>query len=188
MSTDFVKSDNVCVCYADSDYSTDEQTYIFYGVRTNADFLVHNGFVYPDNEHDAVKIRLGVSRSDPLYSLRCRLLQTLSLPALAEFYLTLGPCPVDGKLLAFVRIFNMDQSTYHFEYPCIPVALSYLQFEYCNITIGNFLFKKCIHAIDEKLEILYNILKKEYIDLILLKMKRLLKDLLYILLYFKLNT
>lgn len=111
LSTDFVKTDNVCVCYADSDYSADDQVYIFYGVRTNADFLVHNGFVYPDNEHDAVKIRLGVSRSDPLYSLRYRLLQTLSLPALAEFYLTPGPFPVDGKLLAFVRIFNMDQST-----------------------------------------------------------------------------
>lgn len=110
LSTDFEKGDNVCVCYADNEYSADEQVFIFYGVRTNADFLVHNGFVYPDNEHDAVKIRLGVSRSDPLYSLRYRLLQTLSLPALAEFYLTLGPFPIDGKLLAFVRIFNMDQS------------------------------------------------------------------------------
>jgi protein-histidine N-methyltransferase len=102
----------MCVCYADGEYAADDQVYIFYGVRTNADFLVHNGFVYPDNEHDAVKIRLGVSRSDPLYSIRYRLLQTLSLPALAEFYITPGPFPIDGKLLAFVRIFNMDQSMY----------------------------------------------------------------------------
>ncbi|XP_050540715.1 actin-histidine N-methyltransferase-like isoform X2 [Daktulosphaira vitifoliae] len=111
LSTDFVKTDNVCVCYADRDYSADEQVCIFYGVRTNADFLVHNGFVYTDNEHDALKIRLGVSKSDPLYGLRLQLLQTLSLPALAEFPLTNGSCPVDGKLLAFVRIFNMDQKT-----------------------------------------------------------------------------
>jgi len=111
LSTDFVKSSNACVCYADGEYAADDQVYIFYGVRTNADFLVHNGFVYPDNEHDAVKIRLGVSRSDPLYSIRYRLLQTLSLPALAEFYITPGPFPIDGKLLAFVRIFNMDQKT-----------------------------------------------------------------------------
>jgi len=114
LSTEFVKSSNSCVCYADGDFAAEDQVYIFYGVRTNADFLVHNGFVYPDNEHDAVKIRLGVSRSDPLYSLRHRLLQTLSLSALAEFFITPGPFPIDGKLLAFVRIFNMDQSTYQY--------------------------------------------------------------------------
>ncbi|KAE9545321.1 hypothetical protein AGLY_000864 [Aphis glycines] len=110
LSTEFVKSSNSCVCYADGDFAAEDQVFIFYGVRTNADFLVHNGFVYPDNEHDAVKIRLGVSRSDPLYSLRHRLLQTLSLSALAEFFITPGPFPIDGKLLAFVRIFNMDQN------------------------------------------------------------------------------
>ncbi|KAF0774017.1 histone-lysine N-methyltransferase setd3-like isoform X1 [Aphis craccivora] len=114
LSTEFDKSSNSCVCYADGDFAAEDQVYIFYGVRTNADFLVHNGFVYPDNEHDAVKIRLGVSRSDPLYSIRHRLLQTLSLPALAEFYITPGPFPIDGKLLAFIRIFNMDQSTYQY--------------------------------------------------------------------------
>lgn len=114
LSTDYEQSDDTCLCYANDQYLADEQVYIFYGVRTNADFLVHNGFVYPDNEHDAVKVHLGMSRSDQLYSLRCRLLQTLSLPASVDFYVKPGHSPFDGKLLAFVRIFNMDQSTHSF--------------------------------------------------------------------------
>lgn len=35
------------------------QVYSFYGNRTNGEFFVHNAFVYPENENDAVEIKLG---------------------------------------------------------------------------------------------------------------------------------
>ncbi|VVC34513.1 SET domain,Rubisco LSMT, substrate-binding domain [Cinara cedri] len=156
LSTDFVKADNTCVCYANSSYLCNDQVYIFYGVRTNADFLVHNGFVYPENKHDAVKIRLGVSRSDPFYTLRLRLLQTLSLPPLAEFNLNVGPQPLHGKLLAFVRIFNMDQKTLEDwigmeEKHCLNLMDS-------SVTLEPVLEKKCW----EFLQVRINLLIKQY--------------------------
>ena len=33
------------------DFKTGEQIFIYYGPRTNSDFFVHSGFVYPDNKH-----------------------------------------------------------------------------------------------------------------------------------------
>ncbi len=34
------------------------QIYIFYGTRSNAEFVIHNGFFFEDNAHDRVKIKL----------------------------------------------------------------------------------------------------------------------------------
>ena len=36
------------------------QILIFYGPRSNGEFLVHNGFVYADNEHDRLCLKLGL--------------------------------------------------------------------------------------------------------------------------------
>lgn len=38
------------------------QVTIFYGKRSNAEFLIHNGFVCRDNIRDAVDIKLGLPR------------------------------------------------------------------------------------------------------------------------------
>ncbi|XP_037073275.1 actin-histidine N-methyltransferase-like [Pollicipes pollicipes] len=96
------------VCYASRDFEAGEQFFIFYGVRPNAEFLLHNGFVYRDNEHDAVAVRLGVSRGDALHQRRCRLLERLGVPASGVFYLHREGAPIDASLLAFLRVFNMD--------------------------------------------------------------------------------
>jgi histone-lysine N-methyltransferase SETD3 len=89
------------------DYQTGEQIFIFYGPRTNSELFVHNGFVYPDNEHDGLCLKLGVSRDDPLHPERCKLLCQLGIPAVGDFMLKKGPDPIDGRLLAFLRVFNM---------------------------------------------------------------------------------
>jgi histone-lysine N-methyltransferase SETD3 len=89
------------------DYQAGEQIFIFYGPRTNSELFVHNGFVYPDNEHDGLRLRLGVSRDDPLQPERAQLLGHLGIPAVGDFMLKKGPDPVDGRLLAFLRVFNM---------------------------------------------------------------------------------
>jgi histone-lysine N-methyltransferase SETD3 len=89
------------------DYQAAEQIFIFYGPRTNSEFFVHNGFVYPDNEHDGLRLALGISQDDSLQPQRTQLLGRLGIPDTGDFVLKKGPDPVDGRLLAFLRVFNM---------------------------------------------------------------------------------
>lgn len=69
----------------------------------------YNRFVYEDNVHDGYWLRLGISKSDPLQNKRIELLSKLSLPASGEFYLKNIPEPIQGQLIAFLRIFNMSE-------------------------------------------------------------------------------
>jgi len=114
-------------CMACRDYQAAEQIFIFYGPRTNAEFFVHNGFVYPDNEHDGMRLRLfvypdnehdgmrlrlGISQDDLLQPKRAELLGRLGIPASGDFMLKKGPDPVDGRLLAFIRVLKMEQGKF----------------------------------------------------------------------------
>lgn len=63
------------------DFHVGEQVCIFYGERSNADLLVHNGFVFEENAHDKVSIQLGVSKSDPLFQMKERLLASMGMTA-----------------------------------------------------------------------------------------------------------
>ena len=40
-------------------YLLDFQILIFYGPRSNAELLLHSGFVYDDNVHDRLAVRMG---------------------------------------------------------------------------------------------------------------------------------
>lgn len=66
-------------------------------------------FVYDENEHDAYNLTLGISQSDPLYMKRTQLLEHLGLKPTHVFLLNKRPDPIDGELLAFSRIFNMNE-------------------------------------------------------------------------------
>ena len=57
MSTDFDPTTSTSLCLAQRDFSQGEQFTIFYGVRANCDLLVHNGFVFADNQSDCITIR-----------------------------------------------------------------------------------------------------------------------------------
>ncbi|KAG5877595.1 hypothetical protein JTB14_027599 [Gonioctena quinquepunctata] len=96
-------------CLALRDFKPGEQFFIFYGPRTNADLFIHNGFIYEDNVHDGYWIRLGISRSDNLQEKRTELLQRLAISSTSDFFIKKGSEPIDGALLAFVRIFNMNE-------------------------------------------------------------------------------
>lgn len=50
---------STCDCYAHRSFTALEEFTIFYGSRTNAELLLQQGFVYPNNEHDTYQIRLG---------------------------------------------------------------------------------------------------------------------------------
>ncbi|TSV68130.1 Histone-lysine N-methyltransferase setd3 [Bagarius yarrelli] len=85
------------------------QIYIFYGTRSNAEFVVHNGFFFEGNAHDRVKIKLGVSKSERLYAMKAEVLARAGIPASSVFALHGGDPPVSAQLLAFLRVFCMTE-------------------------------------------------------------------------------
>ncbi|KAL8567678.1 hypothetical protein ACOMHN_008986 [Nucella lapillus] len=110
-SADFDTDSNCSLCYSQQDVAAGEQIFMFYGPRSNGEFLVHNGFVYPANEHDRLCLKLGISKGDPLCEAKSEVLGKISLQASRSFYLHCGECPVDGETLAFLRVFTMDEDT-----------------------------------------------------------------------------
>nr|KAG5711994.1 hypothetical protein BaRGS_026435 [Batillaria attramentaria] len=54
--------------------------FMFYGPRSNGEFLVHNGFVYPENEHDRLCLKLGC-KGDALLNMKSMVLRKINLSA-----------------------------------------------------------------------------------------------------------
>ena len=81
ITTGYDMAEDSCKSMSVKDFKAGEQVCIFYGERSNADLLVHNGFVFEDNVHDKVSIQLGVSRSDPLFQMKERLLAFVGMTA-----------------------------------------------------------------------------------------------------------
>ncbi|XP_031572761.1 actin-histidine N-methyltransferase-like [Actinia tenebrosa] len=109
IETGFDTKDESCKSFAIRPFAKGDQIFIFYGKRNNADLLFHNGFVYPDNEHDFVNIHLGVSRSDRLYAMKAQIMAMVGMDASAHPYPVLrGDDPISPQLRAFLRIFSMD--------------------------------------------------------------------------------
>ncbi|CAG0886057.1 unnamed protein product [Darwinula stevensoni] len=99
-----------CECLCPRDVKAGEQVFIFYGVRSNGEFLVHNGFVYPENEEDVVALRLGLGRSgsDPGVERKLRILSRLGMASPHTFSLSPRRHPFEsGDLLAFLRLFHL---------------------------------------------------------------------------------
>lgn len=71
---------------------TASQIYIFYGTRSNAEFVIHSGFFFDNNSHDRVKIKLGVSKSDRLYAMKAEVLARAGIPTYVQS--SRGPLPV----------------------------------------------------------------------------------------------
>jgi len=108
LSTDYDPDTNSTVCLAQRDFSDGQQFTIFYGVRANCDLLIHNGFVFPDNQTDCLTVRLGVAKTDPLAAARLALLDKLGVNS-QKFYLRRTEEPLDQKLVAFLRVLQMEQ-------------------------------------------------------------------------------
>ncbi|XP_011312839.1 histone-lysine N-methyltransferase setd3 isoform X2 [Fopius arisanus] len=108
ITTDFNINSDMCECYVKREFKQGEQIFINYGSRTNSDFFVHSGFVYPDNKNDGFKLRLGISKSDPLFQDRMKLLEKLEFPASnLSFLLNTTSEPISDQMLAFLRVFSM---------------------------------------------------------------------------------
>lgn len=110
LSTDYDHEQGSSVCLAQRNFTPGQQFTIFYGVRANCDLLIHNGFVFPDNQSDCLTVRLGVAKTDPLSTTRLALLDKAGVVS-QKFHLRRTEEPLDEKLVAFLRVLQMDQIT-----------------------------------------------------------------------------
>lgn len=83
-----------------------EEVRMAYGSRSNEDFLVHNGFVFPENDNKKFNIKLSLSKDDVLYEDRVKLLENVGVKSSGNFQIAPS---FSNELLAFVRIFNMNK-------------------------------------------------------------------------------
>lgn len=90
-----------------------DEIFNYYGDRKNSDFFLHNGFVYEDHSNDSIRIQIGLSRGDPLYSLKNALCQKIELLP-TEFELGHNSKPLNRRLLAFIRIFLLGKGNSEF--------------------------------------------------------------------------
>ncbi|XP_034531090.1 actin-histidine N-methyltransferase isoform X2 [Notolabrus celidotus] len=109
ITTGYNLEDDRCECVALQDYKENEQIYIFYGTRSNSEFVIHNGFFFQENAHDRVKIKLGVSKSERLYAMKAEVLARAGIPASCIFALHCNEPPISAQLLAFLRVFCMTE-------------------------------------------------------------------------------
>lgn len=109
-STDYDPSESKLLCYSMKSFAVNEEINIFYGKRTNAEFLINNGFIPVDNRYDFLSIRLGLSQVDPLYELRSRLCSKMGLQTSGYFALHHKSVGLDEDLLNYVKIFLMDKT------------------------------------------------------------------------------
>merc|ERR1712083_136629 len=98
LSTDYDPEADATVCLAQRDFSQGQQFTIFYGVRANCDLLIHNGFVFADNQTDCLTVRLGVAKTDTLASHRLGLLERVGVNS--QKFLRRTEEPLDKKLIA----------------------------------------------------------------------------------------
>lgn len=88
------------------DFNAGDQVTMAYGNRSNEDFLIHNGFVYPENGNKNFSIRLSLSKADELFDDRSKLLQLVGVRSSGSFQISPA---FSNELLAFVRVFNMNK-------------------------------------------------------------------------------
>ncbi|KAF3844319.1 hypothetical protein F7725_007482 [Dissostichus mawsoni] len=119
ITTGYNLEDDRCECVALQDYKRTN--------RSNAEFVIHNGFFFQDNAHDRVKIKLGVSKSERLYAMKAEVLGPsrhscvkyfLKLPMWFQQSFRIISCvfavhcnepPISAQLLAFLRVFCMTE-------------------------------------------------------------------------------
>ncbi|XP_053949447.1 actin-histidine N-methyltransferase [Anastrepha ludens] len=93
---------------AQSDFKVGDQIFIHYGDRSNADLMIHNGFINATNPKDYVCIKLGLGTSDPLFEQRAKLLSLMKITKNTDLKVLPPPAYISPELLAFVRVFNMN--------------------------------------------------------------------------------
>lgn len=114
LSTDYDDDLHVVKCLAQRRFDAGSQFTIFYGVRSNHDLLVHNGFLVEGNPHSFINVKLGVSKNDNLLASRCDVLSKLSMPPKCQMPLYHARSgerePINERCLAFLRVLTMTSA------------------------------------------------------------------------------
>eukprot|EP00051_Salpingoeca_urceolata_P024495 m.431194 g.431194 ORF g.431194 m.431194 type:complete len:292 (-) comp20242_c3_seq8:296-1171(-) len=90
-------------------FSRGEQIMMCYGHRSSCDHVCHSGFMLSGSSTDFMLLKLGVGKSDPLFSAKSSLLQALSVACSGDFVLSADVSAPEPPLLAFVRINAMTE-------------------------------------------------------------------------------
>ncbi|UJR35822.1 hypothetical protein I4U23_028569 [Adineta vaga] len=96
-------------CKTMKDIEKDEQIFMFYGKRTNAEYLIHNGFV-PDqnNPYDTYSLRLALPKTDKGFDEKSQLLQRYGLETSDKFLLFVENELLNLTIFIFIKIFLMN--------------------------------------------------------------------------------
>ncbi len=79
------ETDTVTVeCDAMRSFNEGDPVTIFYGTRPNSEMLLFSGFLQKDNVYDKASIPLVLRKTDPLYSLKLRLLEKAKVVAMPQ--------------------------------------------------------------------------------------------------------
>lgn len=109
MTTDFNTVKNCLVFYSMRDVKAGDEIFNCYGDRSNSDFFLHNGFVYDNHIYDSIKVKIGISKADPTFALKDALCKKIELETYGDYQINHKSVPLNGKILAIVRIFLMDK-------------------------------------------------------------------------------
>lgn len=110
ITTGYNMPDDSCESVSLLDFQPDDQILIFYGLRPNAMHLLYSGFVFPESHCDSMAIQLGISKNDKLYLMKQQMLGRMGLTDSSHsFPLMAAEFPVSAELLAFLRVFSMNE-------------------------------------------------------------------------------
>ena len=150
MCTDFDTKKNSLVFYTMNDLKPGDEIFNYYGDRKNADFFLNNGFVYQNHPRDTIRVKIGLSPSDPLFSQKEVLCKKINLQTSNTFELTHRSDQMNKRLLAFVRIFLFNKGKIRIkmfcEFGCSRISYFILQINLRNGLLLNIL-KICLKKI-----------------------------------------
>ncbi|XP_074594668.1 SET domain containing 3 [Brevipalpus obovatus] len=139
-STDYDPQGKEVLFYAMKTFKKDQEIKIFYGERTNSEFLLNNGFVPSDSIRNSLNLRLGFTKSDPLLSSRVKIAEAIEVPISGNFPLFNQKEGYDTNLVKFLRVFTMSREEVE---NCIESIINNKinrsDFERVNDNVKNFL-------------------------------------------------
>lgn len=107
VSIDYNPENQQCECFAMDSAPAGNEVLIHYGPRPNPELVIYNGFFYNNNSHDFMKLKLSLSKSDPLYEARQKQVAKLGLEK--DFPLGCLPSPFKDSLKAFLAISSASE-------------------------------------------------------------------------------
>ncbi|CAF1499851.1 unnamed protein product [Adineta steineri] len=96
-------------CKTMNDVNKNEQIFMFYGKRTNAEYLIHNGFVPEQpNTNDTYLLKLALPKTDKAFEEKRQLLERYGIETSDKFLLFVDNELFNPAIFIFIKIFLMN--------------------------------------------------------------------------------